>query len=104
MLCLIEPVTVSETRHLDLDTYLELGHVLVSIEGRREGVVDRALAKRCWRPTASAPSRARSPIERGTLWAARDGAAARARGSVDRRTLAAKARRRPCPALVSRAV
>jgi len=32
-------------RRIDLATYLELGHVLVSIEGRREGVVDRALAK-----------------------------------------------------------
>ncbi len=32
-------------RRLDLETYLELGHVLVSIEGRREGAVDRALAK-----------------------------------------------------------
>jgi DNA-binding transcriptional LysR family regulator len=32
-------------RRMDLATYLELGHVLVSIEGRREGAVDRALAK-----------------------------------------------------------
>ncbi|NUP12239.1 MAG: LysR family transcriptional regulator [Polyangiaceae bacterium] len=32
-------------RRLDLDTYLALSHVLVSIEGRREGAVDRALAK-----------------------------------------------------------
>ena len=32
-------------RRLDLATYLELGHVLVSVEGRRDGVVDRALAK-----------------------------------------------------------
>lgn len=32
-------------RRLDLETYLELSHVLVSIEGRREGAVDRALAK-----------------------------------------------------------
>ncbi len=32
-------------RRLDLATYLELGHVLVSVEGRRDGVVDRALSK-----------------------------------------------------------
>jgi DNA-binding transcriptional LysR family regulator len=32
-------------RKLDLDRYLSLGHVLVSVEGRSEGVVDRALAK-----------------------------------------------------------
>jgi len=32
-------------RTLTLETYLSLGHVLVSIEGRRDGVVDRALAK-----------------------------------------------------------
>ncbi|WP_394846456.1 LysR family transcriptional regulator [Pendulispora brunnea] len=32
-------------RRLDLGTYLALGHVLVSVEGRRDGVVDRALAK-----------------------------------------------------------
>ncbi|WP_394829232.1 LysR family transcriptional regulator [Pendulispora albinea] len=32
-------------RKLDLATYVALGHVLVSIEGRRDGVVDRALAK-----------------------------------------------------------
>ncbi|WP_394836020.1 LysR family transcriptional regulator [Pendulispora rubella] len=32
-------------RRLDLSRYLELGHVLVSVEGRRDGVVDRALAK-----------------------------------------------------------
>jgi DNA-binding transcriptional LysR family regulator len=32
-------------RKLDLDTYLALGHVLVSVEGRREGAVDRALQK-----------------------------------------------------------
>jgi DNA-binding transcriptional LysR family regulator len=31
-------------RRLDLATYTRLGHVLVSVEGRREGVVDRALA------------------------------------------------------------
>ncbi len=33
-------------RRLDLATYLALGHVLVSVEGRRDGVVDRALAGR----------------------------------------------------------
>jgi DNA-binding transcriptional LysR family regulator len=32
-------------RRLDLETYLALGHVLVTIEGRRDGAVDRALAK-----------------------------------------------------------
>ncbi len=32
-------------RKLDLETYLELGHVLVSIEGRRDAAVDRALQK-----------------------------------------------------------
>ncbi len=32
-------------RTLDLETYLSVGHVLVSVEGRGEGVVDRALAK-----------------------------------------------------------
>jgi DNA-binding transcriptional LysR family regulator len=32
-------------RELDLDTYLALGHVLVSVEGRRDGAIDRALAK-----------------------------------------------------------
>lgn len=32
-------------RKLDLATYLSLGHVLVSVEGRREGAVDRALHK-----------------------------------------------------------
>jgi DNA-binding transcriptional LysR family regulator len=32
-------------KKLDLGTYLSLGHVLVSVEGQREGVVDRALAK-----------------------------------------------------------
>ena len=32
-------------RRLDLETYVSLGHVLVSIEGRRDGAVDRALAK-----------------------------------------------------------
>lgn len=32
-------------RRLDLETYLALGHVLVSVEGRREGVVDRVLAR-----------------------------------------------------------
>jgi DNA-binding transcriptional LysR family regulator len=32
-------------RRLDLETYLSLGHVLVSVEGRREGVVERELAK-----------------------------------------------------------
>jgi DNA-binding transcriptional LysR family regulator len=32
-------------RRLDLETYLALGHVLVTVEGRREGAVDRALAK-----------------------------------------------------------
>lgn len=32
-------------RHLDLETYLRLGHVLVSVEGGKEGAVDRALAK-----------------------------------------------------------
>jgi DNA-binding transcriptional LysR family regulator len=32
-------------RHLDLETYVALGHVLVSVEGRRDGVVDRALAR-----------------------------------------------------------
>lgn len=32
-------------RTLTLETYLSLGHVLVSIEGRRDGVVDRALTK-----------------------------------------------------------
>ncbi len=32
-------------RRLDLETYLSLGHVLVSVEGRRDGVVERALAK-----------------------------------------------------------
>jgi DNA-binding transcriptional LysR family regulator len=32
-------------RALDLETYLKLGHVLVSVEGRREGVVDRELHK-----------------------------------------------------------
>jgi DNA-binding transcriptional LysR family regulator len=30
---------------LDLATYVALGHVLVSVEGRRDGAVDRALAK-----------------------------------------------------------
>jgi DNA-binding transcriptional LysR family regulator len=30
---------------LDLETYLSLGHVLVSVEGRRDGVVERELAK-----------------------------------------------------------
>lgn len=32
-------------RRLDLETYLSLGHVLVSVEGREDGAVDRALAK-----------------------------------------------------------
>lgn len=32
-------------RKLDLETYLDLGHILVSVEGRRDGAVDRALAK-----------------------------------------------------------
>jgi DNA-binding transcriptional LysR family regulator len=32
-------------RRLDLDTYLSLGHVVVSVEGRREGAVDRAVEK-----------------------------------------------------------
>lgn len=32
-------------RRLDLATYTALGHVLVSVEGRRDGAVDRALAK-----------------------------------------------------------
>ena len=32
-------------RTLDLEIYLSVGHVLVSVEGRGEGVVDRALAK-----------------------------------------------------------
>ncbi len=32
-------------RRLDLETYLSLGHVLVSVEGRRDGAVDRALEK-----------------------------------------------------------
>lgn len=32
-------------RRLDLATYVALGHVLVSVEGRRDGAVDRALAK-----------------------------------------------------------
>jgi DNA-binding transcriptional LysR family regulator len=32
-------------RRLDLETYTALGHVLVSVEGRRDGAVDRALAK-----------------------------------------------------------
>ncbi len=32
-------------RRLDLETYVALGHVLVSVEGGRDGVVDRALAK-----------------------------------------------------------
>jgi DNA-binding transcriptional LysR family regulator len=32
-------------RRLDLETYVSLGHILVSIEGRRDGAVDRALAK-----------------------------------------------------------
>ncbi|MFT3927708.1 MAG: LysR family transcriptional regulator [Myxococcales bacterium] len=32
-------------RRLDLEAYLELGHVLVSVEGRRDGAVDRALQK-----------------------------------------------------------
>lgn len=33
-------------RRLTLAQYLALGHVLVSVEGRREGVVDRALAEK----------------------------------------------------------
>lgn len=32
-------------RRLDLATYTALGHVLVSVEGRRDGAVDRALGK-----------------------------------------------------------
>lgn len=32
-------------RRLDLATYVALGHVLVSVEGRRDGAVDRALAR-----------------------------------------------------------
>ncbi len=32
-------------RSLDLATYVSLGHVLVSIDGRRDGAVDRALAR-----------------------------------------------------------
>jgi DNA-binding transcriptional LysR family regulator len=32
-------------RRLDLETYVSLGHVLVSVEGRRDGAVDRALAR-----------------------------------------------------------
>jgi len=32
-------------RRLDLDTYLALGHVVVSVEGRRDGPVDRALVR-----------------------------------------------------------
>lgn len=32
-------------RRLDLETYVSVGHVLVSVEGRREGAVDRALAR-----------------------------------------------------------
>jgi DNA-binding transcriptional LysR family regulator len=32
-------------RHLDLETYLSLSHVVVSVEGSREGAVEAALAK-----------------------------------------------------------
>jgi len=32
-------------RRLDVETYTSLGHVLVSVEGRRDGAVDRALTR-----------------------------------------------------------
>jgi DNA-binding transcriptional LysR family regulator len=51
-------------RRLDLETYLSLGHVLVSVVGRRDGVVDRALAKlgRSRRVALRVPNFASAPL------------------------------------------
>ena len=43
---IVRPDHPAVGRKLDLPTYLGLGHVLVSVEGRRDGVVDRALEAR----------------------------------------------------------
>lgn len=43
---IVRPDHPAVRRRLDLATYLRLGHVLVSVEGRRDGVVDRVLAAR----------------------------------------------------------
>lgn len=42
---MVRPKHPQVGRALDLETYLALGHVLVSVEGRRDGAVDRVLAK-----------------------------------------------------------
>lgn len=42
---IVRPDHPAVGRRLSLSTYLELGHVLVSVEGRGEGVVDRELGR-----------------------------------------------------------